>query len=76
MSPKAIGERVREKRTKKGLTQEDLAALCHLDTRTIQRVEKGEVKPYFSTLKALSEALDYDFISEMMRSPGIFRRKK
>lgn len=61
----AVGNLVRKKRVEKGLTQEELAARCRLDTRTIQRVEKGEVKPYFSTLKTLSHILDFDFIAEM-----------
>lgn len=67
-----VSELVQSKRKEKGLTQEDLAALAHLDTRTIQRIEKGEVKPYFSTLKALSEALQFDFISELNSRPWDF----
>ncbi|MCJ7581889.1 MAG: helix-turn-helix domain-containing protein [Candidatus Aminicenantes bacterium] len=83
MNQTALGELVLKKRREKALTQEELAALCKLDTRTIQRIEKGEVKPYFSTLKILSRELDYDFISAMNKKPwqfsegetGLYREK-
>lgn len=76
MTQNALNELVLQKRKKKGLTQEELASLCHLDTRTIQRIEKGEVKPYFSTLKILSEVLEYDFISEINQKPWEFSEKE
>jgi transcriptional regulator with XRE-family HTH domain len=72
MEPATVGELVQKKRMEKGLTQEDLAARCRLDTRTVQRVEKGEVKPYFSTLKALSGVLEFDFVAEMNAKPWDF----
>jgi transcriptional regulator with XRE-family HTH domain len=64
MNQSTLGEFVQKIRKEKALTQEELAGLTELDIRTIQRIEKGEVKPYFSTLKILSKVLDYDFISE------------
>ena len=67
-----VGELFQNKRKEKGLTQEDLAARANLDTRTIQRIEKGEVKPYFSTLKALSDVLHFDFITELNSCPWDF----
>ena len=72
MTQNALSELVLQKRKEKGLTQEELASQCRLDTRTIQRIEKGEVKPYFSTLKILSEILNYDFISEINHKPWEF----
>jgi transcriptional regulator with XRE-family HTH domain len=75
MDPLELGRCVCKKRTEKGLTQEELAARSGLDTRTIQRVEKGDVKPYFSTLKALSGALDFDFIEEMSAKPWNFSKE-
>jgi transcriptional regulator with XRE-family HTH domain len=71
-----IGNLVSGKRQAKGLTQEELARLCQLDTRTIQRIEKGEVKPYFSTLKILSRELNYDLISEMNDRPWTFSHEE
>ena len=71
-----LSELVLEKRKEKGLTQEELASRCRLDTRTIQRIEKGEVKPYFSTLKILSEILDYDLISDINQKPWEFTQEE
>lgn len=76
MEPVVVGELVRKKRMEKGLTQEDLADRCRLDTRTVQRVEKGEVKPYFSTLKALSEVLEFDFVAEINTKPWEFSEEE
>ncbi len=72
MTQSPLAEQLIQKRIEKGLTQEELADLSQLDVRTIQRVEKGEVKPYFSTLKLLSQALDYDFIAEINNKPWDF----
>jgi transcriptional regulator with XRE-family HTH domain len=76
MDQSAIGNFVLQKRQEKGLTQEELARLCQLDTRTIQRIEKGEVKPYFSTLKILSRELNHDLISEVNAKPWIFSQEE
>lgn len=72
MKQLTLGELVFEKRREKGLTQNELANQCDLDTRTIQRIEKGEVKPYFFTLKLISQTLEYDFIQELNRKPWQF----
>ncbi|WP_316839080.1 helix-turn-helix domain-containing protein [Pedobacter gandavensis] len=47
-------------RRKKGLTQEKLAELSGLSTRTIQRIEKGTVVPQLETLKVLAGCLEID----------------
>lgn len=51
-----------EIRTAKGLTQEELALKCNVTARTIQRIESGQVKPRSHTIKAISNALDFDFL--------------
>ncbi|MFC2167302.1 helix-turn-helix domain-containing protein [Acidobacteriota bacterium] len=76
MNQTEFGELVQQKRKEKALTQEDLAGLCKLDTRTIQRIEKGEVKPYFSTLNILSQVLNYNFISALNTRPWQFSEKE
>lgn len=55
-----IGQKIKELRLLKGLTQEDLAELTGLSVRTIQRIESGEVDPRTYTLNALAEALGVD----------------
>jgi uncharacterized Tic20 family protein len=56
-----LGLRVSELRQQKGLTQEKLAELCEVSTRTIQRIESGEVDPRTFTINRLNEVLGFDF---------------
>lgn len=53
-----------EIRRAKGLTQEEVAESCHLNVRTIQRIESGQVQPRAHTIKLISDALDIDFFSK------------
>lgn len=50
--------RVKELRSKKGMSQEFLAEESGLSLRTIQRIEKGESNPTGESLKRLSNALN------------------
>jgi len=59
-----LGTLVSELRNQKGLTQEKLAEYCEVSTRTIQRIEQGEVEPRSFTLNSLSNILEFDFNSE------------
>lgn len=56
-----LGQKVSELRQLKGFTQEQLAEKCDVSTRTIQRIESGEVDPRAYTLQCLSDALKFDF---------------
>ena len=49
-----LGERVKELRNKKGISQEQLAEDSGLSLRTIQRIEKNENVPRGDTLKKLA----------------------
>jgi uncharacterized Tic20 family protein/DNA-binding XRE family transcriptional regulator len=62
MNQPYLGQKINELRQVKGLTQEALAEKCEVSTRTIQRIETGEVDPRAYTLQCLSEALEFDFI--------------
>jgi uncharacterized Tic20 family protein/DNA-binding Xre family transcriptional regulator len=61
MNQPDLGFKVSELRQQKGLTQEQLAERCEISSRTIQRIENGEVDPRTYTLQCLSTALDFDF---------------
>lgn len=61
MNQPDLGLKVVELRQQKNMTQEQLAEKCEVSTRTIQRIESGEVDPRSYTLHCLSEALDFDF---------------
>ncbi len=47
---KALGAQIRTLRKIKGLTQEDLAALCDFDPTYVSLLERGQRNPPFSTL--------------------------
>jgi transcriptional regulator with XRE-family HTH domain len=61
MNQPDLGHKVIELRQQKGLTQEQLAELCEVSARTIQRIESGQVDPRAYTLQCLSKALEFDF---------------
>jgi len=61
MNQPDLGLKVTELRLQKNLTQEQLAEKCEVSTRTIQRIEAGEVDPRSYTLHCLSETLGFDF---------------
>ena len=55
-----LGLKVSELRKEKGLTQEQLAEVCEVTPRTIQRIESGEVEPRAFTRNSLSNVLEFD----------------
>ena len=59
---------ISDSRKKLGLSQEALAEKANVSLSTIQRIEKGTVKPRPFTLKVLAETLDLD-ISELISKP-------
>jgi uncharacterized Tic20 family protein len=61
MNQPDLGLKVAELRQLKNLTQEQLAEKCEVSTRTIQRIESGEVDPRAYTLQRLSDILDFNF---------------
>ncbi|WP_139352637.1 helix-turn-helix domain-containing protein [Algoriphagus sp. A40] len=61
MKQPQLGKKISELRKAKGLTQEELVEKCNLNVRTIQRIEAGEVTPRSYTVKALFEALEYQW---------------
>lgn len=60
------GKLIKELRLKKGMTQEELADKTEVSSRTIQRIENGEVDPRAYTLQMIARALevDYSFFTE------------
>ncbi|MFQ5605480.1 MAG: DUF4870 domain-containing protein [bacterium] len=64
MKQPELGRKITELRKQRGFTQEELAYRSRLNVRSIQRVESGEVTPRLSTLKLLSEVLEFELNSE------------
>lgn len=56
-----FGKKLIETREAKGLTQAEVAEMCKIATRTIQRIESGAVKPRAFTIKLISETLGLDY---------------
>jgi transcriptional regulator with XRE-family HTH domain len=55
-----LGSKISALRNNKNMTQQELAEACHIDIRTIQRIETGEVFPRKHTLKLIANALNCD----------------
>lgn len=53
----ALGEAIRQLRTKRGLSQEDLAHLAGVTTGTLSVIERGRSNPAWGTVKAIAKAL-------------------
>jgi uncharacterized Tic20 family protein/DNA-binding Xre family transcriptional regulator len=72
MNQPDLGLKIIELRQQKGLTQEQLAELCEISARTIQRIESGEVDPRAYTLQCLSKALEFDFGAEISPNENLW----
>ena len=55
-----IGDRLRDLRVRRALTQEELAGKSDVGTNTVARLERNESEPHMSTLRKLARALDVD----------------
>ena len=60
MKNASLAENLLYQRKLKGYTQEDLSDKTTVAVRTIQRIEKGEVKPHLQTVKLLAAGLDVE----------------
>lgn len=68
-----LGEKIAELRQAKGLTQTELAEMCNLGLRTIQRIESSEVNPRSFTLRVLFASLDYEIEEKPIKSKFIMK---
>lgn len=63
---RALGERVRERRVDRGVTQEDLAHAAGVHRTYMTHVETGRVNPSLETMARLAVALECD-IADLVR---------
>lgn len=56
-----VGKHIRELRLNKGMTQENLADKTGISTRSIQRIENGQVIPRTDSIRKISIALSVPF---------------
>lgn len=69
------GNKIKELRIRKGMTQEDLAAQTDLSVRTIQRIENDEVDPRLYTLNLIANALEVDLEALDEKKEEIIQQK-
>ena len=55
-----IGDKLKEIRTRRFLTQEELADRAGVSPATIVRVERNQAEPHISTMRKLAQALNVD----------------
>ena len=72
MNQPDLGLKITELRQQKGLTQEKLAEYCDVSTRTIQRIESGEVEPRSFTRNSLSNILEVDLGKEKTENESLW----
>tara|TARA_R110002050_G_scaffold167468_1_gene298257 strand:+ start:22257 stop:22475 length:219 start_codon:yes stop_codon:yes gene_type:complete len=53
-----IGERIRQLRESKGISQQNLAAICNFEKSNLSRIEAGRTNPTIFTLFKISQALE------------------
>jgi HTH-type transcriptional regulator, competence development regulator len=55
-----IGEQLRNARTRRLLTQDELAAKAGVSQSTIANIERNNAEPQFRTIRKLARALDVE----------------
>ena len=68
----ALGQKMREARKNKELTQQELSDLSHVSVKQIANIEKGKMNPSYLILRALAKVLH---ISLFFRASRIFYPK-
>ena len=58
----AFGNRLREIRKAKGISQENLSLIANIDRSYMGRLERGEINPTLTKICQLSEALEIDVV--------------
>jgi transcriptional regulator with XRE-family HTH domain len=61
-----VGQRIKEIRTEKNISQQDLASKCNFEKSNMSRIEAGRTDPKLTTLERVSKGLDVD-ITELFK---------
>jgi transcriptional regulator with XRE-family HTH domain len=56
----SLGAKIKELRTKKNITQNDLAIQCDFEKASMSRIESGKTNISILTLRKISKALNVD----------------
>ena len=71
---KLFGKRLRELRKQKGLTQEELAELCDMQTNSIGLIETGQRAVSFSTIEKFVSVFGIDY-SELFNFNDMYKHE-
>jgi transcriptional regulator with XRE-family HTH domain len=63
-------ERIRQLRTKRGLSQAKLAVMADMDPATLNRLERGTGNPNLKTLERVADALGVEVADFFPKAPG------
>jgi transcriptional regulator with XRE-family HTH domain len=66
----AAGGRLRELRTERGWSQDELARRAGMSQATLSNIERGETQPFPATQRALAAALEMDARDLIVRLSG------
>lgn len=58
-----IARKIKLERTKRDMSQQDLALIAGVDKNTIWKIETNQVSPTVITLEKIAKALEMDFAS-------------
>ena len=64
------GEKIKEFRKKRGLTQKQLGDLCGMADSAIRRYENGRANPKIETLRKIADALEVN-VTELLNDGAI-----
>jgi len=70
-----FGQKIKELRKKRQLTQSELAEQAGVTLRTLQRIENGEVNASLYSKGKLSEVLEFDFDENHEQEEQLFEIK-
>lgn len=73
---KAIGQRVRNMRKIKGLTQEKLAELLDISTEHLSRIETGAYRPSLALIQRICEIFEIEESTLMFGTPADISENK
>ena len=69
---KLIGQKIKEIRLEKKLTQSSLASACDVDIRTIQRIEKGSFNMSLKIMFLISDSLGINPSELLMNKDSLY----
>lgn len=58
----SIGQRIKEIRNEKKISQQDLASKCNFEKSNMSRIEAGRTDPKISTLDKIAKGLEVEIV--------------